>query len=124
VVTFSGVRSIRFSSLHQYTGNAVKADRMNRSWFRLPFGGGGNTSSHQQQQQQDDEDDVEHSHDSGDMLPALSSSRQRQHQSQHQRRSRTSNSSGGGRRDYIKQSISGPCEYCKSALVLNLIAVF
>lgn len=82
---------------------------MNRSWFRLPFGGG-NTS----QQQQQEEDEVELSHDSGELLPALSSSRQQRH---NQRRARTSNSSGG-RRDGFKQSISGPCQCCLSSSLM------
>lgn len=93
---------------------------MNRSWFRLPFGGSGNTSSSSHlghdaghdgiaASLHDEEDETDLAHDSGEVIPA---SRPRLLGSTGNRRSKTSNGSNSGKRNgvSIKQSISRPCQ--------------
>lgn len=85
---------------------------MNRSWFRLPFGGGGGNNSHAEDDGGidgilEEEDQVD---DSGELLPSSSRLHHRNNNN-NGRRSKASNSSGGIRRTSgLKQSISRPCQ--------------
>lgn len=82
---------------------------MNRSWFRLPFGGGNSSKD-------EGEEYDEVVNDSGELLPSSSSARQQQqqyhrHGSNNNKRSKNSNSSASGKNNIKQSIISRPCRF-------------
>jgi hypothetical protein len=93
---------------------------MNRSWFRLPFGGGSNNNSSHQQDDDDGGIDSAAIHDSGELLPGGSRADRGSNSGSNGRRSRTSSNY---ERTAFKQTISRPCG-CSSLACSGGLATF